>query len=310
MHCGLITGKWRRRPVSRLNLGGSVNSDPVGTDTGFMVVAPSAQRRCRRHGYPGRIAGHPVPTFAMADPLQPPTIHRMPTSMTGTSMRWIGIAATPNGGGYWVASNKGAMSSPSADAKSHGDMAGSRLNQPVVGMAATPDGGGYWLDAADGGIFTFGNASFWGSTGSLHLNEPVVGMAPTHDGGGYWLVASDGGIFAFGDASFEGSMGSHHLNEPIVGMAPTHDGQGYWLVASDGGIFAFGDAAFEGSLGSSPPASPIVNMTPTPDNDGYWSVSQDGTVYGFGDAEPRRVSEGWSAPAASWPPHRRAAIGS
>ena len=59
----------------------------------------------------------------------------------------------------------------------HGDMAGSALNQPVVGMAATPDGGGYWLDAADGGIFTFGNAQFWGSTGSLHLNQPVVGMA-------------------------------------------------------------------------------------------------------------------------------------
>ena len=158
------------------------------------------------------------------------------------------------------------------------------LNQSMVGMAPTPDGKGYWLDAADGGIFTFGDARFWGSTGSLHLNKPVVGMAPTHDGGGYWLVASDGGIFAFGDAAFEGSMGSHHLNEPIVGMAPTHDGNGYWLVASDGGIFAFGDAAFEGSLGASPPSSPIVNMAPTPDNNGYWLVSQNGTVYGFGDA--------------------------
>ena len=178
-------------------------------------------------------------------------------------------------------------------------MAGTTLNQPVVGMAATPDGGGYWLDAADGGIFTFGNAQFWGSTGSLHLNQPVVGMAATHDGGGYWLVASDGGIFAFGDASFEGSMGSHHLNEPIVGMAPTHDGKGYWLVASDGGIFAFGDASFEGSLGSSPPPSPIVNMTPTPDNDGYWLVSQDGTVYGFGDVGHDGSLMGWSAPVAS-----------
>ena len=183
-------------------------------------------------------------------------------------------------------------SSPLATRHRTGTWRARTLNQPVVGMAATPDGGGYWLDAADGGIFTFGNARFWGSTGSLHLNQPVVGMASTHDGGGYWLVASDGGIFAFGDAAFEGSMGSRHLNEPIVGMAPTDDGKGYWLVASDGGIFAFGDATFEGSLGSSPLASPIVNMTPTPDNDGYWLVSQDGTVYGFGDAVQRRVSEG------------------
>ena len=33
-----------------------------------------------------------------------------------------------------------------------------RSTQPIVGMAATPDGKGYWLVAADGGIFTFGDA--------------------------------------------------------------------------------------------------------------------------------------------------------
>ena len=65
-------------------------------------------------------------------------------------------------------------------------------------MAATPDGGGYWLVAADGGIFTFGDARFFGSTGNLHLNQPIVGMAATPDGNGYWLVAADGGIFSFG----------------------------------------------------------------------------------------------------------------
>jgi len=80
------------------------------------------------------------------------------------------------------------------------------LNRPVVGMAATPDGKGYWLVASDGGIFAFGDAAFYGSTGSLTLNRPVVGMAATPDGKGYWLVASDGGIFAFGDATFSGSI--------------------------------------------------------------------------------------------------------
>ncbi|HWE65027.1 MAG TPA: hypothetical protein VG298_00130, partial [Acidimicrobiales bacterium] len=83
-----------------------------------------------------------------------------------------------------------------------GDLAGQTLNQPIVGMASTPDGGGYWLVARDGGIFSFGNALFHGSTGSLTLNQPIVGMAATPDGGGYWLVAGDGGIFSFGDASF------------------------------------------------------------------------------------------------------------
>ena len=37
--------------------------------------------------------------------------------------------------------------------------------------------GGYWLVASDGGIFAFGDAAFYGSTGSLKLNKPIVGMA-------------------------------------------------------------------------------------------------------------------------------------
>ena len=39
-----------------------------------------------------------------------------------------------------------------------GSMGGFHLNQPIVGMAATPDGQGYWQVAADGGIFSFGDA--------------------------------------------------------------------------------------------------------------------------------------------------------
>ena len=53
------------------------------------------------------------------------------------------------------------------------------LNKPVVGMASTPGGNGYWLVASDGGVFAFGNARFYGSTGSQALNKPVVGMAAT-----------------------------------------------------------------------------------------------------------------------------------
>ena len=82
-----------------------------------------------------------------------------------------------------------------------------RSTPPIVGIVATPNGGGYWLVGSDGGIFSFGDARFYGSTGSLRLNKPIVGMATTPDGGGYWLVASDGGIFSYGDAGFHGSMG-------------------------------------------------------------------------------------------------------
>ncbi len=78
--------------------------------------------------------------------------------------------------------------------------------------------------ATDGGIFSYGDANFYGSTGSLVLNKPVVGMAATPDGGGYWLVATDGGIFSYGDAAFYGSTGSLVLNKPVVGMAASADG--------------------------------------------------------------------------------------
>ncbi len=143
---------------------------------------------------------------------------------------------------------------------------------------------GYWLVASDGGIFTFGQAVFNGSTGGIHLNQPIVGMAPTADDAGYWLVASDGGIFTFGDAVFYGSTGGTHLNRPIVGMAATPDGQGYWLVASDGGIFTFGDAGFYGSTGGTHLNQPIVGMAATPDGQGYWLVASDGGIFTFGDA--------------------------
>ena len=144
--------------------------------------------------------------------------------------------------------------------------------------------GGYWINATDGGVFSFGNAQFWGSTGGMVLNQPVVGMA-AHGTGGYWEVASDGGVFSFGNATFLGSTGSIHLNRPVVGMAVTPDGGGYWLVASDGGIFAYGDAFFYGSTGSLTLNQPVIGMVPTHDGGGYWLIASDGGIFAYGDAQ-------------------------
>ncbi|MCZ7524931.1 MAG: M23 family metallopeptidase [Acidimicrobiia bacterium] len=165
---------------------------------------------------------------------------------------------------------------------------------PAGGRCAFPEnpdpepsaasGAGYWTLGSDGGIFTYGDAAFHGSTGGMRLNRPVEGMAATPTGDGYWLVASDGGIFSFGDATFHGSTGAIALNQPIVAMAPTPGGKGYWLVASDGGIFSFGDATFHGSTGAIALNQPIVAMAPTPTGDGYWLVASDGGIFSFGDA--------------------------
>ena len=194
------------------------------------------------------------------------------------------MAVDPSGG-YWTTTWLGNIDAHNGAAQ-FGSPATSNvhLQKPIIGMASTPDGRGYWMVASDGGIFAYGDAQFYGSTGSIHLNQPIVGLAATPDGRGYWMVASDGGIFAYGDAGFYGSTGSIHLNQPIVGMESTPDGGGYWMVAADGGIFAYGDAQFYGSTGSIHLNQPIIAMASTPDNGGYWMVAADGGVFSFGDA--------------------------
>jgi hypothetical protein len=83
-------------------------------------------------------------------------------------------------------------------------------------MATTPTGKGYWLVASDGGIFSFGDAQFQGSTGNKPLNQPIVAMAANTRGDGYDLIAKDGGVFSFGNTAFHGSTGNIALNQPIV----------------------------------------------------------------------------------------------
>jgi hypothetical protein len=95
-----------------------------------------------------------------------------------------------------------------------------KLNGPIVMMETTPDGKGYWLFGADGGVFTYGNAKFYGSTGNSKLTHPVVAMMATPSGKGYWLVTSAGRGYGFGNApSFAGKN-----RTDIVGISNTGSG--------------------------------------------------------------------------------------
>jgi len=143
---------------------------------------------------------------------------------------------------------------------------------------------GYRFVASDGGMFTFGNEQFCGSTGSVPLHGRIVGLSATPDKGGYWLTASDGEVCAFGNASFHGCTDPMSINQPIVGIASTPTRHGYWLVARDGGIFSFGDTAFHGSVGGKHLNKPIVGMAATRTGKGYWFVASDGGIFSFGDA--------------------------
>jgi hypothetical protein len=162
---------------------------------------------------------------------------------------------------------------------------------------------------SDGGIFTFGDAGYFGSIqeivnnllgpgypSSAWLSAPIVGLAPTPTGLGYWLVASDGGMFTFGDAAYHGSVPGVlppgvGLNQPVVGLVTQADG--YLLVAADGGIFNFGDSDFLGSipgLGASgidaavvlPSGGDVTAVMVSPTGDGYTMLGRDGIIWPFG----------------------------
>ncbi len=58
----------------------------------------------------------------------------------------VGIAATPDGGGYFLVGSDGGIFA-FGDAAFHGSMGGIPLNKPIVGIAVDPATGGYWLVA-------------------------------------------------------------------------------------------------------------------------------------------------------------------
>jgi len=148
---------------------------------------------------------------------------------TGTQLYWfdgtayvpVSPPATLNGGCLGFRAT--ATSSPSL-AQMTGTVFVAGLPQPSTFLPPSTQASGsagYWLVGSDGGVFAFGDAGFFGSTGSMKLSKPIVGMAATPDGKGYWLVGSDGGVFAFGDAGFFGSTGSMKLSKPIVAAGAT-----------------------------------------------------------------------------------------
>jgi len=208
----------------------------------------------------------------------------------------VAIAATSDGGGYWLVSDDGGVFT-FGDAGFFGSMGGAVLNEPVVGIAPTPSGLGYWLVARDGGVFAFGDAGYHGSTGAIALNRPIASIAATPTGLGYWLAGDDGGVFAFGDAVYWGSTGGLILNRPIVGIAATPTGLGYWVVADDGGVFTFGDARYYGSGPADGLDGDFIALLPSASGLGYSLVESTGRVTAHGDASVAEVAMCDSGPA-------------
>ena len=203
--------------------------------------------------------------------------------------RFVGIAATPDGKGYWLAQSGGGVFAYGS-ARFYGSIPGRgiKLAAPIAAVAATPDGKGYWLASEDGGVFAFGDARFYGSLPArmIHPHAVIVGISPTPDGKGYWLLGADGGVFAFGDARFYGTAGVGLAN---VAMSPTHDGKGYFVFRATGDRPAIeGDAALPAAqLNQTGPTvmdALLSDGVATADGGGDWEVGTDGGVFSYGDA--------------------------
>ena len=137
--------------------------------------------------------GAPTPTLSEAGTL--------PAGLTFSGSNGAGtatIAGTPTGaaGTYPITVTASNGVSPAATTSF-------TLHVVQAGLA----GQGYWLVASDGGIFSFGDAKFHGSTGTDLSTSRLSAWPSIPTASGYWLVASDGGIFSFGDAKFYGSTG-------------------------------------------------------------------------------------------------------
>jgi hypothetical protein len=198
----------------------------------------------------------------------------------------VGLAATPYGYGYWIATKDGKVKA-FGDAPSKGSAKGDTTK--LAGIVATPSGRGYWLYTRRGRVFAFGDADHLGGLGAD--NVVATGMAATPTGLGYWLVTQRGYVTAFGDAL---DLGDAEDVSDISGMAVTPTGLGYWLFTKKGRVIALGDARFFGGLAAKKIGQDVVGLTPSTTGLGYWLLGSKGKLKAFGDA-PRQ--ESLTAPA-------------
>jgi hypothetical protein len=105
--------------------------------------------------------------------------------------------------GLWALGRNGKVWT-AGDAVPYGDV--QEDPQIATGIVATPSGNGYYIVMEDGGIFAFGDAVFFGSTGGsrpggFHITGIALSIGEDGSVNGYWLVNEDGGVLAFGGVS-------------------------------------------------------------------------------------------------------------
>jgi hypothetical protein len=130
----------------------------------------------------------------------------------------VGMAADPQGRGYWLVASDGGVFAFGAPYLGNAD----KTAYTITGIAADPQGRGYWIVAGDGGVFALG-VPYLGNAVNMSPNYAITGIGADPEGRGYWLVGSDGGIFAFGAPFLGNAVGmTGHDVVQVVPFVATH----------------------------------------------------------------------------------------
>ncbi len=170
----------------------------------------------------------------------------------------------------------------------------------AVQIIRNPAGSGYWLLSAQGGVYSYGGAPFFGSAAgqSYFAGQRAVGMAADPAGTGYWIVSAAGGVYSYGSAPSYGAAAgqSYFAGQRAVGMAADPAGTGYWIVSAAGGVYSYGSAPSYGAAAGQSyfAGQTAVGMAADPAGTGYWIVSAAGGVYSYGSAPSYGAAAGQS----------------
>ena len=208
--------------------------------------------------------GRARPTRRAGTGWWPPTGASSASATPGSSVPWaarrsnepiVGMAATPDGGGYWLVASDGGIfcfgdagffGSPAASPSTSPSWAWghARRRRVLAGGLRRRD-----LHLRRRGVLGLDRAASGSTSPSSAWRRPA-----TATGTGWWPPTGASSASATPASSGRRGAGA---DKPIVGMAATPDGGGYWLVASDAGVFTFGDAVFSGSA-QSPEHPPLL----------------------------------------------------
>jgi hypothetical protein len=112
-------------------------------------------------------------------------------------MPMVGMAATPDGRGYWTVASDGGVFC-FGTAAFLGSTGGQPLQALVAGIVPTASGAGYWLWGQDGSVHAFGDAVALGGYPDLLVQAPALtsdgvdaffGLSTTASGYMLWAVS-------------------------------------------------------------------------------------------------------------------------